>query len=75
MVQPLVGAVVVVLGVVALSLWVLGDARTRLAQRRPVVATLGPLTVDRPEAWAALCLLVVVLFLPLYLVARGVDQG
>ncbi|GAA2495016.1 hypothetical protein [Terrabacter carboxydivorans] len=75
MVQPLVGALVVVLGVVALSLWVLDDARTRLAQRRPVVVTLGRLTVDRPEVWAALCLLVVVLFLPLYLVARGVDQG
>jgi hypothetical protein len=52
------------------SLWVLQDARSRAGRERPVVATFGGLTVDRPEVWAVLCLVVVVLFLPLYLVAR-----
>ena len=61
--------VVVVLG--ASSLWVLQDARSRVRHHRPVVATFGGLTVERPEVWAALCLLLVVLFLPLYLVARS----
>ena len=61
--------VVVVLG--ATSLWVLQDARSRVQLHRPVVATFGGLTVERPEVWAALCLLLVVLFLPLYLVARS----
>ena len=55
------------------SLWVLSDARSRVEAGRPVSATLGSLTVDRPEAWAVLCLFVVVLFLPLYLVARRGD--
>jgi hypothetical protein len=55
------------------SLWVLQDARARARLGRPVVATCGALTVDRPEVWAALSLVVVVVFLPLYLVARAAD--
>ena len=55
------------------SLWVLADAQSRLKAGRPVSVTIGGRTVDRPEVWAALCLLVVVLFLPLYLVARSAD--
>jgi hypothetical protein len=62
-----------VLVVAAVSLWVLVDARSRVAQQRPVTATLAGLTVERPEVWAVLCLVAVVLFLPLYLVARNVD--
>jgi hypothetical protein len=56
--------------VAAVSLWVLHDARSRVERHDPVVVTMGSLTVDKPEVWAALCLLAVVLFLPLYLVAR-----
>jgi hypothetical protein len=52
---------------------VLSDARSRVKLDRPVVARFGDLTVDRPEVWAALCLLVLVLFLPLYLVARSAE--
>lgn len=55
----------------ATSLWVLADARSRVKVDRPVTVTFGSVTVDRPEVWATLCLLVVVLFLPLYLVARS----
>jgi hypothetical protein len=66
-------ALLVVLAVGAASLWVLADARSRVKLDRPVVARFGDLTVDRPEVWAALCLLVMVLFLPLYLVARSAE--
>jgi hypothetical protein len=66
-------AIVMVLALGAVSLWVLQDARSRVERDRPVVATVGGFTVDRPEVWAALCLLVVVLFVPLYLVARSAD--
>jgi hypothetical protein len=73
-VQPtVVSVLVVVLCVGALSLWVLQDARSRQARGRPVVATLAGFTVEKPEVWAALCLLVVVFFLPVYLVARSAD--
>ncbi|HET7799242.1 MAG TPA: hypothetical protein VFL38_02400 [Humibacillus xanthopallidus] len=67
------GGLVVVLIVVALSLWVLRDARTRRERDRPVVATMAGITIERPEMWAALCLLVFVFFVPLYLVARNAD--
>lgn len=73
MAQAGVGALLVVVCLGGLSLWVLEDARSRLEQDRPVVVSFGGLTVDRPEVWAALCLLASVLFVPLYLVARGAD--
>ncbi|MFC8501609.1 hypothetical protein ACFUC1_04575 [Pedococcus sp. NPDC057267] len=71
--SSLLGGLLVAVAVTAASLWVLQDARSRARLRRPVVATLGGLTVDRPEVWATLCLLVVVVFLPLYLTARRAD--
>ena len=52
---------------------VLEDAQSQMERNRPVVATMGELTIDRPQVWAALCLLAVVLFLPLYLVARSAN--
>ena len=65
-----VSVFLMVLVVGAASLWVLEDVpdpdRAGSTRRRD----LGGLTVDRPEVWAALCLLALVLFLPLYLVAR-----
>jgi uncharacterized membrane protein len=71
--QPGFGAIAVVLVVAAISLWVLADARSRTERGRPVVMAGFGLTVERPEVWAALCLVVVVVFLPLYLVARAAD--
>ena len=59
-----------VLLVGAASIWVLMDARSREARGRPVVMTVVGVTVDRPEVWAALCLVAVVIFMPAYLVAR-----
>ena len=64
-------ALLVVLGVA--SVWVLTDARSRAERGRPVVMTFSGVSVDRPEVWAALCLVVVVVFLPLYLTARSAD--
>lgn len=54
--------------------WVLVDARSREAGGRPVVATVGPVSIERPEVWATLSVLVCVLAVPLYLVARGADD-
>ena len=73
MILSVLSALLVVMALGATSLWVLEDARSRVQLDRPVVARFGDLTIDRPEVWAALCLLVVVLFLPLYLVARSAD--
>lgn len=73
-VNPSAAAVLtIVLAVGAVSLWVWRDARSRDAHGRPVVATVGGLTFERPEVWAALCLLVALVFVPMYLVARKAD--
>ena len=69
----MMGVLLAVLAVGAVSLWVLEDAQSQMERNRPVVATIGDLTIDRPHVWAALCLLAVVLFLPLYLVARSAN--
>ena len=63
-------AILRVLVVAAVSLWVLEDPRSHSERHRPVVVTIGGLTLDKPEVWAALCLLAVVFFLPLCLTAR-----
>jgi hypothetical protein len=44
-----VASLLAVLIVGTTSLWVLADAQTRLEVGRPVTATIGGLTVDRPE--------------------------
>jgi hypothetical protein len=62
---------VVVVGVIAgVALWVLADARRWSRQGTPVVFRFGSATISRPEAWAVACLLVFVIFMPIYVVAR-----
>jgi hypothetical protein len=47
------------------------DARVRAGKGRPVGAYLGGLQLDKPETWAIACLLLWILFFPLYLKARS----
>lgn len=56
------------------SYWVLQDARTRTQHHRPVVVILFGLTIEQPETWAALSLVMSVVFIPMYLVARRADS-
>ena len=60
----------VLLAILAIDLWIYNDARAHRADGRPVVAMLGSLTIDTPEAWLAGCLLLSIVFIPLYLAAR-----
>lgn len=73
MTAPVLTAVVLVALIAAAATWVLQDARERAQARRPVVAVLLGVSIDRPEVWAVLCLLGSVIFVPMYLVARRVD--
>ena len=66
-------ALVLVVLVAGASVWVLRDAQARAERRRPVVAVLFGITIERPQSWAVRCLLGSVLFIPTYLVARGAD--
>jgi hypothetical protein len=55
---------------VALDLWIYSDAQRQAALGRPVVFRAGNLVVATPVAWAVACLLVWVVFLPLYVASR-----
>jgi hypothetical protein len=61
---------VVLLALVTIDLWIYSDARARREEGRPVVAAIGSFTIDTPEAWIAGCLLLSIVFIPLYFMAR-----
>jgi len=51
--------------------WVYLDARSRVDQGRPVTVSLGSWRLETPIAWFLGCLVLWVVFLPLYLTAAG----
>ncbi|MEV4705465.1 hypothetical protein [Actinoplanes sp. NPDC049316] len=57
--------------VVTVDLWVYRDARNRQRRGNPATVAVGSLRVETPEAWFLGCLLLVVVFVPLYLTATG----
>ena len=62
--------IVLLLVIVASDVWVYTDAKERRARGFPVVVTIGSFPIDTPEAWFVACLVVWVVFFPLYLSAR-----
>jgi hypothetical protein len=54
----------------AASVWVYRDAKTNAAAGTPVYLQIGTLRIDTPEAWAAACTALLIVFMPLYLTAR-----
>lgn len=62
--------ILLALVVIAAAGWVLLDARRWVRAGTPVEFRLGSFAIETPESWAALCLLVFFIFLPLYLAAR-----
>jgi hypothetical protein len=63
-------ALVPLLAVVATDAWVFTDAHSRRAGGRPVVASVGQLTISTPEQWGLGCLVLWIFVFPLYLTAR-----
>ena len=63
--------IVVALVVVAIDLWVYADAKSRAQQGRAVTVRAGALVVSTPTAWFIGCLLLWVIFFPLYLTSRS----
>ncbi|MEV6851816.1 hypothetical protein [Actinoplanes sp. NPDC051411] len=70
--SPVVLVSVAVL-VVALGsdFWVLADARARVRRGERVSVAVGNLRVETPEAWFLGCVVLWVIFMPLYLTASG----
>lgn len=57
--------------VIATDVWVYADARNRLDRGDRVSLSLGSLRVETPEAWFIACLILWLVFFPLYLTATG----
>lgn len=53
------------------DVWVLGDARRRVRRGERVAVGVGGLRVESPEAWFLGCVVLWVVFMPLYLTASG----
>jgi hypothetical protein len=51
--------------------WVLSDARARVRRGERISVAIGNLRVETPEAWFLGCVVLWVVFLPLYLTASG----
>jgi hypothetical protein len=64
-------AILVLLVVLAIDAWVYADAKERLRRGNPVSVSLGSFRVETPEAWFLGCLIIWVVFFPLYLTATG----
>jgi cytochrome c oxidase assembly factor CtaG len=62
-----VASIVVVLLILGSDVWVYTDAKERVRRGDPLEFSLGALVVDTPEAWFLGCLVLWVIFFPLYL--------
>lgn len=64
---PLAAAVVVV----AVDAWVYTDAKAHADRGAPVVFRVGSFAIETPGAWLLGCLLLWVIFFPIYLTSRS----
>ena len=64
-------SILVLLVVLAIDVWVYADAKERLTRGNPVAVSLGSFRLETPEAWFLGCLIMWVVFFPLYLTATG----
>jgi hypothetical protein len=67
------GAILLLLVVIATDLWVYADAKALSERGTPVVLSTDFLHVDTPVVWFFACLLVWIAFFPLYVTRR--NQG
>jgi hypothetical protein len=63
--------ILVLLALLATDLWVYADAKAHKERGTPVVFSAGYLNVDTPVAWFLCCLVLWILFFPLYITRRN----
>ena len=69
---PVAAVPLLVLAVgVAVDLWVYSDAKRQAEVGRAVIFQAGAFVLDSPAAWAMGCLILWVVFFPLYLASRA----
>jgi len=64
-------SIVIAMMVVAIGLWVYADATRHEQRGDPVVFKVGSFVLDTPAAWCVGCLLLFVVFVPLYVTSRS----
>jgi len=57
--------------VLSTDLWVYTDAKAQRDHGTPVIFALGSFKVDTPAAWFVGCLILWIVFFPLYIIGRG----
>jgi hypothetical protein len=62
--------IVVIVVALATDLWIYEDAKAQQDGGTPVVLSLGAFRLDTPVGWLAACLLLWIVFVPLYIVGR-----
>jgi hypothetical protein len=63
--------VLVLLLILAIDLWVYADAQQRAHEEAPVVVRIGAFVLETPKTWFVGCLLLWIIFFPLYMVSRA----
>ena len=63
--------ILVLLAVLATDGWVYADAKAQDERGTPVVFSSGTFKMETPAAWFFGCLLLWILFFPLYITRRG----
>ena len=63
--------VLVLLVILAIDLWVYADAKQRADHGAPVVVRIGAIVLKTPETWFVGCLILWIVFFPLYMVRRA----
>jgi hypothetical protein len=62
--------IAVIVIALATDLWIYEDAKAQHDQGTPVVLRWGAFRLDTPVGWLAACLVVWIVFVPLYLIGR-----
>lgn len=62
---------IVLLVILATDLWVYVDARAQSERGTPVFFKFGAFQIDTPAAWLFGCVLLWIVFFPLYVTARS----
>jgi hypothetical protein len=55
----------------ASAVWVYQDAQFQVRRGTPVYLSVGTFRVDTPAAWLFVCVVLWIIFFPLYVLARG----
>ena len=69
--QSAAGPLALLVIIAVSDVWVYLDSTRRDEGRHPVVASVGSLTLETPPAWVVACLVLWIIFFPMYLVARS----